>query len=551
MAAIRDERMIKSLCAQTGALSKNVLFQETTIIKKVDPKHVAMEAEVTQAAHRLSQTCNLFYSPRVLDFDRQNGILKLERLEGIVPLKECLGQSDDGVRLIRKVGKALAFVHSRLDIPRDAARLVPRNWRGPKDDSVTIHGDFNMVNVCYKKDSDSVTILDWATAPALPFVGTVGPRQLDLAHFVRSLLLQQKKFFRAMWFFSRRVDVFLNAYLGELGKPIDLNLLGDFLSRLNLAILRKQWRRKMVLSLAQTLVGHIIFRNLAKQWRRKQDLRSRQAISSGNSKKGQQTMKRKNDYRDSHTAKEKGNQYDARFRRFKWRKYLWEREQLALKQILRTYYGKRPINYLDFACGTGRILRFLKKYVNNSTGVDVSESMLNVCRRKLPEDEIIQADITRNDVLGEKTFNLITAFRFFPNAQDTLRMEVIQALARYLTPNGLLVFNNHRNKSSTLFTLGRMLKSDIPTMSNADIDRLVASVGLEIVEVFSMGVLPGYDNHPMFLPSFIHKSADWVADACGVGRTLCQNIIYVCRKAEPGEGECASQSAAAKELLCS
>ncbi len=248
------------------------------------------------------------------------------------------------------------------------------------------------------------------------------------------------------------------------------------------------------------------------------------------------------DYRDSHTHVKKGCQYDRRFGQFKWRKYLWACEQRALDKILHQHFAGRTVRYLDFACGTGRIIQFMKGRVDTCTGIDVSESMLNECRQKLPDDEIIQADITRDNVLGERVFDLITAFRFFPNAQNSLRREAGKALAKHLAPDGLFVFNNHRTASSTLFTLGRMVKNDIPSMSNAEVDRLVASAGLEIVDVFPIGVLPGYDNHPMILPSFIHKSADWVANACGVGRALCQDIIYVCRKTKRAESRCCSRN---------
>lgn len=243
-------------------------------------------------------------------------------------------------------------------------------------------------------------------------------------------------------------------------------------------------------------------------------------------------MRKGADYRDSHTDPRKGWQYDGRFRAFKWRKYLWEREQSALRQILQIHFGGKSINYLDFACGTGRILQFMTRHVDSSTGVDVSESMLNECRKKLPDTEIIQADITRNDPLGDRRFDLITAFRFFPNAQQSLRSEVIQALAGHLSPDGVLVFNNHRNKSSTLFTLARILKSDIPIMSSAEAKRLVASAGLKIIQYFNMGVLPGYDNHPVILPFALHRAADRLANLLGVGKILCQDIIYVCRRTQ-------------------
>ena len=259
--------MNRLLAGQPSGLSQAVEFKETTVVKKVDPALVAIEAEVTQAAHELSENCNLFYCPRVLDCNPQSGTFDLERIEGIVPLADYFDTAGAGIRIIGKVGRALACVHSRLEVPDKAVRPVPSDWQGPDKDCVALHGDFNLINICYKEDTDQIVILDWATGPALKFTGNYGPRYLDLAYFIRSLLLQQRRFRQAAGLFHRRTNAFLQAYQDELGRPINLDVLSGFLSRVNIAILRKQWRRKMMVSLAQTLFGQVIIRNLAGQWR--------------------------------------------------------------------------------------------------------------------------------------------------------------------------------------------------------------------------------------------------------------------------------------------
>jgi len=86
---------------------------------------------------------------------------------------------------------------------------------------------------------------------------------------------------------------------------------------------------------------------------------------------------------------------------------------VILDEILSTFYKDIKIYHLDFACGTGRILHYLAGRVSCSVGVDLSPSMIEVASRNNKTSEIIQTDITRNDVLGERKFNLITAFRFF------------------------------------------------------------------------------------------------------------------------------------------
>lgn len=236
------------------------------------------------------------------------------------------------------------------------------------------------------------------------------------------------------------------------------------------------------------------------------------------------------DYRQSHAAPRKGEQYDRHFREFPWRRHLWKHERQILLQIVHEKLPNRPIRHLDFACGTGRILGFLHDHVAESTGVDISESMLRRCREKTPAAEILHADLTRNDVLAKRKFDLITAFRFFPNAQPELRREVAEALAWHLDKDGVLVFNNHRNATGALFRWVRRLRPDTPAMSNAEVDELLREAGFQIERVYSLGALCGYDRHPMILPAPVHDTVDWLANRLRLGRHLCQDNIFVCRK---------------------
>ena len=235
------------------------------------------------------------------------------------------------------------------------------------------------------------------------------------------------------------------------------------------------------------------------------------------------------DYRLSHTAATKGASYDASFTRTPWRVFLWQCERRAIDRILQEHFADRAPAHLDFACGTGRILGHVRENARVSVGVDVSDSMLAVARRNVPGAQFIHADLTREHALGDRTFDLITAFRFFPNAQPDLRAEALQSLIAHLTPDGLLVFNNHKNHSSTLYTLGRLVGKRPTTMSCRDVSDLLSGAGLEIVETFAMGLLPATDRH-MVLPRWGHRLADQTGNALGLGRTLAQDLIYVCRK---------------------
>jgi SAM-dependent methyltransferase len=76
----------------------------------------------------------------------------------------------------------------------------------------------------------------------------------------------------------------------------------------------------------------------------------------------------------------------------------------------------------------------------------------------------VLGDLTRDDLkLGQ--FDLVTAFRFFGNAQDDLREAALQAIHRSLRPGGYLILDNHRNP----YTLNRIGRSMFAG------DRLVAT----------------------------------------------------------------------------
>lgn len=254
-----------------------------------------------------------------------------------------------------------------------------------------------------------------------------------------------------------------------------------------------------------------------------------------------QVMGLQGDYRSSHAAPGKGVAYQENFFRYKWRGYLWGQEQGVLAQVLSDLGDAGRVRHLDFACGTGRILKFLAPRVGVSTGIDVSPSMLEVCRRECPNAKIIMADISRAQVLEPGSFDLITAFRFFPNAQDDLRQAVIGRLASLLAPGGRLVFNNHKHSGSITFGMLKLVGRGRRVMSFRDVRNLVESAGLQIERTYSFGCLPA-EERVMIFPASVHTTVDRAASVIGLARYIGQNQIYVCRRIaetpdERGDGE--------------
>jgi len=235
------------------------------------------------------------------------------------------------------------------------------------------------------------------------------------------------------------------------------------------------------------------------------------------------------DYRKSHLSDEKGEAYHAIFYENPYRRMVWELEKNILNYILIRFLCNQKINHLDFACGTGRILQFFSRHANTSVGVDLSPSMLAVARSNNKNAEIIEADITRNDVLGERKFNLITAFRFFPNAQPELRKEAMRAITRHLATNGYILFNNHINNGSFKYRLSKLLgRAKLKGMSTIEVNDLLKDNNLEVVKTYHLCVLP-FSERRLFVPRILLQQLEKLMSHIPMFHELAENHVYLCK----------------------
>ena len=171
---------------------------------------------------------------------------------------------------------------------------------------------------------------------------------------------------------------------------------------------------------------------------------------------------------------------------------IWTVEQKQLEDVISRLVPRRS-RYMDFACGTGRVIGFIGDQFESAQGVDISESMLEYAKTKSTKAEFICADITEDDSLIGDDYDLITAFRFFLNAQPSLRAKVIEILADKLSAEGILVFNIHNSKPSLLW-LQNWIKACFtftpkPTLSRSDVRDMVVEVNLEVIETHETCVM--------------------------------------------------------------
>ncbi|MDP9483948.1 MAG: class I SAM-dependent methyltransferase [Chloroflexota bacterium] len=240
------------------------------------------------------------------------------------------------------------------------------------------------------------------------------------------------------------------------------------------------------------------------------------------------------DYRQSHVNPGKGSRYDALYSPGSALAFYWDHIE---RPYLEAQFGKvkqaRPDGrYLDFACGTGRILEVGAAYFGDATGIDVSETMSELARAKVPSARIVRVDVLKEPV-DVGTFDVITLFRFLLRAGD-LRGDVLEWLRAVIRDDGLLIVNNHRNAHSIrgiLYRIGHWIHPD-PFGSELLTDRQVAAMvrrcGFEVVEEYGFGSVPSYRGS-LIVPARVLMALE--RRLTGSGRTahFAKNRIYVCR----------------------
>lgn len=176
-------------------------------------------------------------------------------------------------------------------------------------------------------------------------------------------------------------------------------------------------------------------------------------------------------------------------------------ERDFLRRVLERFPKPSQINYLDFACGSGRVVTFMEDFVGHARGIDVAEPMLEIARQKARKAELVCRDITDPAAAVEDRYDLITSFRLFLNAEPGLRAAAMRAAsARLKDESSRFVFNNHAILPSYKLlswgaTHARSLVTGKPptmgTLTHRMVKKLVSDAGMEIEETFDYDVLSG------------------------------------------------------------
>lgn len=172
-----------------------------------------------------------------------------------------------------------------------------------------------------------------------------------------------------------------------------------------------------------------------------------------------------------------------------------------------------------------------------TTGVDVSETMVNLARERCQRSEIITQDITSTPL--KKQFDVITSFRFFLNAESELRKDVLNAIHENLTENGCLIANVHVNRSSILgrayhlrnTMLGRVVAN---TLGFEEFRQLLQDSKFQVEEVYWYSYWPRTGWRMERLAKWMLPATDklW-SQVKLLPRGLAQSFMVVCRPDRP------------------
>lgn len=114
--------------------------------------------------------------------------------------------------------------------------------------------------------------------------------------------------------------------------------------------------------------------------------------------------------RDYFSGKKKSSYLDYRLQSFEWK---WN---TAIKYFKRL--GSKDKDYLDIGSAFGYLVSFAQPYFRSVRGIDISSYAISEARRRYPEIDFIEADITGKNPFPDKSFDFISAIEVLEHTED-------------------------------------------------------------------------------------------------------------------------------------
>jgi len=118
----------------------------------------------------------------------------------------------------------------------------------------------------------------------------------------------------------------------------------------------------------------------------------------------------------------------------------------GLRRIgLKMFPVSNGMNVLDIGCGTGTHLKMYLEKKCNIFGVDVSESMLNVAKKKLGRNATLELCDATNTPFSEDFFDLVYCMTVLHEMDEDIRIGVLKEADRILKSNGRILLIDFHN----------------------------------------------------------------------------------------------------------
>ncbi|HLG24219.1 MAG TPA: class I SAM-dependent methyltransferase [Candidatus Nanoarchaeia archaeon] len=201
---------------------------------------------------------------------------------------------------------------------------------------------------------------------------------------------------------------------------------------------------------------------------------------------------------------------------YHWKNY--KKEAATIRKIISKYKKSNGRDLLDVACGTANHLTYLKKYFS-CTGLDISESMLSIARKKHPKLKFYRGDM-RNFNLGRKYDIIICLFSAVGHllSYEDVKM-ALYTFSNHLKKNGIIIIEPFIGKKHFIRGMANMETYEgknikISRQADSVVKRSIANVNLHYL-ISEKGKKVKYVVHGiklnMFTPEkylFYMKKAD-------------------------------------------
>jgi SAM-dependent methyltransferase len=239
-------------------------------------------------------------------------------------------------------------------------------------------------------------------------------------------------------------------------------------------------------------------------------------------------------YAQQHFVEGVEEAYDGVYEPSTYDSFIWNLQRPFVRRTLEAVRARNGrLSYLDFACGTGRIIAAVDDLTTTAVGVDISPLMLSRAAHRVSASTTLrEGDLLASPELVDRAYDAVTAFRFFANTEANLRLPIMSELARRLRgADSRFIFNIHANALSALVLTGIYRKVNRwpapAALRPSEVRRLIFRSGLEIETLRGYGMVPRRLYRTWLAP--LARAVDTVASHLGIAAPLAQDIVYVCR----------------------